>query len=116
MDLAELLLDSGKVNLYKWGAAPSYVATRYGAEKLGTVSPPPRISVLDEQERVERTSLRRGEWLVMVSDGIGQREALRCCMELGDSSPGELASSLIACGQLGGQDDATAAIIRLLPA
>lgn len=116
VDLAELLLDSGKANLYKWGAAPSYVATRYGAEKLGTVSPPPGISVLDEQERVERTSLRRGEWLVMVSDGIGQREALRCCMELGDSSPGELASSLIACGQLGGQDDATAAIIRLVPA
>lgn len=114
VDLAELLLDSGKVNLYKWGAAPSYLTTKYGAEKLGTASPPPGISVLDEQERVEHTSLRRGEWLVMVSDGVGEREALRCCMELGDSSPGELASSLLACGQLSGQDDATVAIVRLL--
>lgn len=116
VDLAELMLDVGKVNLYKWGAAPSYLTTRYGAEKLGTASPPPGISVLGEQERVEHTALRRGEWLVMVSDGIGEREALRCCMELGDSTPGELASSLLACGQLGGQDDATIAIIRLIPA
>ena len=116
VDLAELMLDVGKVNLYKWGAAPSYLTTKYGAEKLGTASPPPGISVLDEQERVEHTVLRRGEWLVMVSDGIGEREALRCCMELGDSTPGELAASLLACGQLGGQDDATIAVIRLLPA
>lgn len=116
VDLAELSLDSGKVRIYKWGAAPSYLTTRYGAERLGTVSPPPGLSVMDEQERVEHTSLRRGEWLVMVTDGIGQREALRCCTELGDSTPGELGASLMACGELAGQDDATAAIIRLVPA
>lgn len=116
VDLAELNLENGKVNVYKWGAAPSYLTTKFGAEKLGTVSPPPGISVLDEQERVEHASLRRGEWLVMVSDGIGQREALRCCTEMGDSSPGELGASLMACGELAGQDDATAAIIRLIPA
>ena len=114
VDLAEILLDSGKVTLYKWGAAPSFVATRYGAEQLGNISPPPGISVTDEQERVEQTSLRRGEWLVMVSDGIGSRDALRCCMEMGDRSPGELAAGILACGQLGGQDDATVVIVRLI--
>lgn len=116
VDLAELNLDSGKVNLYKWGASPSYIATKFGAERLGNVSPPPGISVLDAQEQVERAVLRRGEWLVMVSDGIGQREALRCCTELGDSSPGELAASLLSCARLDGQDDATVAVIRLLSA
>ena len=116
VDLAELNLDSGKVNLYKWGAAPSYMVSKFGAERLGTVSPPPGISILDTQEQVERAVLRRGEWLVMVSDGIGQREALRCCTELGDSSPGELAASLLSCARLDGQDDATIAVIRLLSA
>ena len=114
VDLAEILLDKGKVTLYKWGAAPSYIATRYGAEQLGSVSPPPGISVTDEQEQIEQAVLRKGEWLVMVSDGISQRDALRCCMELFDRSPGELAAGLLACGQLGSQDDATVAVVRLL--
>ena len=113
VDLAELMLDSGKVNLYKWGAAPSYITTKFGAEKIGVASPPPGLSVMEEQEWVEHASLHRGEWLVMVSDGVGEREAMRCCMELGDGSPGELAAGILACGQLDHQDDATVAIIRL---
>lgn len=112
VDLAEVLLDSGKVNLYKWGAAPSYLTTKFGAEKLGTAGPPPGLSIM-EQERVERVTLRRGEWLVMVSDGVGQREALRCCMENGDGSPGELAAGILAFGQMDRQDDATVVILRL---
>ena len=89
------------------------MATKYGADQLGSISPPPGISVTDEQEKKEQTSLRRGEWLIMVSDGIGPRDALRCCMEMGDRSPGELAAGILACGQLGGQDDATVVIVRL---
>jgi hypothetical protein len=69
-----------------------------------------------EQERVERVTLRRGEWLVMVSDGVGEQEALRCCMENGDGSPGELASGILSYGQLGRQDDATVVILRLAQA
>lgn len=113
VDLAEIRLDSGKVTLYKWGAAPSYVASKYGAERLGTASPPPGLSVTDEQEQTEHTSLRRGEWLIMVSDGIGEREALRCCMEIGDRTPGELAAGMLSYTQIGSQDDATVVIIRL---
>ena len=115
VDLAEVMLDSGKVNLYKWGAAPSYLTTKYGAEKIGMTTPPPGLSVL-EQERVERVSLRRGEWLVMVSDGVGQREALRCCMENGDCSPRELATGIINSRPIGTkEDDATVVVLRLSP-
>ena len=115
VDLAEVMLDSGKVSLYKWGAAPSYLTTKYGAERIGAVSPPPGLSVL-EQERVEKISLRRGEWLVMVSDGVGQREALRCCMENGDCSPAELATGILNSRQTAEKDDdATVVILRLSP-
>lgn len=112
-DLAELMLDSGKVNLYKWGACPSYVSGKLGAERLGAVSPPPGISVTQEQEQVEHTDLRRGQWLVMVSDGVESRWALRCCMERGERSAGELASGILAGGQPGKQDDATVVIVKL---
>ena len=112
-DLAELMLDSGKVNLYKWGACPSYVSGKLGAERLGAVSPPPGISVTQEQEQVEHTDLRRGQWLVMVSDGVESRGALRCCMERGERSAGELASGILAGGQPGKQDDATVVIVKL---
>lgn len=99
--------------LYKWGAAPSYVVSRLGAEKIGTAGPPPGLSVTDCQEMTERLSLRRGEMLVMVSDGVGEEEALRCCLDNSDRSPGELATQLLTRGQLGGEDDATVVIIRL---
>lgn len=118
VDLAELHLDTGKAVLYKWGAAPSYLVNKLGAEKIGTAGAPPGLSVTDDQEMTERLSLRRGETLVLVSDGIGEEEALRCCMESADLTPGELASKILACGQLGGQDDATVVTLRLnsLPA
>ena len=113
VDLAEVMLDTGKVKLYKWGAAPSYVIGKLGTEKLGTTTPPPGIFVTCEQEQVEQTSLRRGERLVMVSDGVGQRETLQCCMDMAGCSPGELAAAILTCGQMGGQDDATVVILKL---
>ena len=44
--LAELELDSGTVTLYKWGAAPSYLVTRLGVDKVGKNSPPPAEKTL----------------------------------------------------------------------
>ena len=113
IDLAEVQLDTGKVTLYKWGAAPSYLVSGLGAEKVGSATPPPGLSVTDYRETVERVSLRRGEWLVMVSDGIGEQEALRCCRSAAGRTPEELAMEILACGQLGGEDDATIALLRL---
>ena len=116
MDLAEIQLDCGKVALYKWGAVPSYLISAVGAEKIGTASPPPGLSVTDYQERIERLSLRKGQLLVMVSDGVGEGEALRCCADGAGKTPGEVAVAILTAAQAGGQDDATVVTISLEPA
>ena len=87
--------------------------SRVGTEKLGTAGPPPGLSVTDRQEQSQRLSLRRGELLVLVSDGVEEETALRCCMDAGDSTPGELATRLLTCAQLSGQDDATVVTVTL---
>lgn len=115
VDLLELQLDTGRAVIYKWGAAPSYLVNSLGAEKIGTAGPPPGLSVTDYRETAERLSLRRGETLVLVSDGVGEEEALHCCLKMTGQSPGELAAALLACGQLGGEDDATVVMVRLDP-
>ena len=116
MDLAEIQLRSGKVTLYKWGAVPSYLIGTVGAEKLGTATPPPGLSVTDYRERTEKLSLRRGQLLVMVSDGIGEAEAYRCCAESVGKTPAEVAVRLLAVSEASGQDDATVVTISLEPA
>lgn len=113
VDLAELELDTGKATLYKWGAAPSYLITSVGADRLGISCPPPGISVTDCREVVERVSLRHGELLAMVSDGFSQEEALRICRSMAGTPPGELGAALLAGNQLGCDDDATVVLIRL---
>ena len=113
LDLAKLDLDSGKAMVYKWGAAPSYRLHRTGAEKIGTVAPPPGLSVTEARETVERLSLRRGESLVLLSDGVGGEDALRGFV----TTPGEplerLAERILECGNPAGTDDATVAVVRL---
>ena len=113
VDLAELQLDSGEAALYKWGAAPSYLVSKTGAERIGTAGPPPGLSVTDCQESCYRLSLRRGQTLFMVSDGVGEEEALRCCIGGADLPPGELAARLLTGSQLSGEDDATVVTVRL---
>ena len=115
VDLTEIQLDTGKAVIYKWGAAPSYLVTKLGAEKIGTAGPPPGLSVTDYRETTERLSLRRGETLVLVSDGIGEEEAMRCCMKHAGQLPGELTTALMACTQQSGEDDATVVTVRLNP-
>lgn len=115
IDLAEIQLNCGKVNLYKWGAVPSYLMTAMGVEKIGAACPPPGLSVTDYQERTERLTLRRGQFLVMVSDGVAEADAMKCCADGVGKTPGEIAVSLITAGEAGGQDDTTVAIISLEP-
>ena len=115
MDLAELQLDTGRVNLYKWGAPPSWLVTDMAVERLGVPGPPPGISVTEYQESVEQFSLRRGELLVLVSDGIEPEQAMACCRTMAASSREELARGLMACGQLGSGDDATVVLVHLEP-
>lgn len=115
IDLTEIQLDCGKVTLYKWGAVPSYLISSVGAEKIGTASPPPGLSVTDYQERTDRLTLRRGQLLVMVSDGVGESDALRCCTEGVGKTSEEIAVSLISSSEAGGQDDTTVVVISLEP-
>ena len=116
IDLAEIQLDSGKVTLYKWGAVPSYLISAVGSEKIGTASPPPGLSVTDYRESTERVSLRRGQLLIMVSDGIGEKEAQRCCADGVGKTPAEVAVALLATSQASGEDDATVVTVSLEPA
>ena len=113
IDLAELHLDSGKVTLYKWGAAPSYVICRGESVKVGTAAPPPGLSVTDGRETVERLSLKRGETLVLLSDGAGGEEALRRAWDAAALSCPELAERLLDYSCEDGCDDATVAVVRL---
>lgn len=113
VDMLELQLDSGKATLYKWGAAPSYLVSAVGAEKIGTAGPPPGISVTDGEELTIPITLRRGQTVLLVSDGIPEEEALRCCAEHRTAQPEELADRLLSCAHMGGEDDATVIAVRL---
>lgn len=113
VELLEISLETGRATLYKWGAAPSYLLSSYGAEKIGTAGPPPGLSLKDSREATYQLSLRRGELLLLVSDGIGQEDALNCCLQNASATPGELARNILTFGQRGGEDDATVVTVSL---
>lgn len=113
VDLAEIMLDTGKVTLYKWGAAPSYLMGSLSAERIGTPTPPPGISVTEQQEQTMKVSMRRGEMLVMVSDGVEQEDAFRCCREGIGQPIAQLGTELLTQSRMTGDDDATAIIVYL---
>lgn len=113
VDLAELCLDTGRAAVYKWGAAPSYLLHEHAAEKIGTAGSPPGLSVTEDRETVERLSLRRGEVLILVSDGVDGEGALRRLSRI--SPPGELAAKILEYGARGSEDDATVAAVCLFP-
>ena len=52
----------------------------------------------------------------MVSDGVPEEEALRCCLESGQDDPDVLAAKLLNRTAESGQDDATVVTVRLLSA
>ena len=115
IDLAEISLETGKTVVYKWGAAPSWLLLSTGVERIGTTGTPPGLSVTGVRETVDRLSLRRGETLVLLSDGVDGEEAMRISQQWQDPSPGEMASAILEAGRGDGADDATAAVVRLRP-
>lgn len=115
VDLLEVSMDSGKGQLYKWGAAPSYLLGRAGAIKIGTAGPPPGLSVTESRETVEGLSLRRGETLVLLSDGVDGEVIRRRLGEDSDLPAGELAAKVLSVGRGEGGDDASAIVVRLRP-
>ena len=115
VDLAEIRLDTGNTVLYKWGAMPSYLVSRLGTEKIGTVGPPPGLSVCEDRETADRLSLRRGETLLMLSDGVGGEDTLRCAADWWREPAGEVAAAVLETVDEMSCDDATAAVVRLRP-
>ena len=64
---------------------------------------------------VRKLSLRRGEVLIVVSDGV-DGEGIQHLSDLSpDLPPGELAAKLLESGRGRGEDDATVAVVRLHP-
>ena len=113
VDLAEIALDTGIVHMYKWGAAPSWVLTRRGAEKIGTATPPPGMGVESSRMSVAKLSLRRGEVLVLLSDGVEGEGVPQLSADTLEGPAGTLAAKILDWGRAETEDDATAAVIRL---
>ena len=116
VDLAEISMETGIVHIYKWGAAPSWVLHRRGTEKIGTATPPPGISMEKSCMAVEKLSLRRGEVLILVSDGVAETSVQALAEESPDGPLGILAVKILEQPLGDVEDDATAALIRLRPA
>lgn len=112
VDLAQISLSTGHANLYKWGAPESYLLHNGITEKIGTAGPPPGIGVEDAHMTVQRLSLRRGEVLILVSDGVDREKAFGSDLKR-DLPPGELAAKLLRRSGDGTEDDVTAAVLRL---
>ena len=111
VDLAEIRLDTGRVTVYKWGAAPSLLLSGSLVDKIGTAGPPPGLSQ-QARETVDRLSLGGGEVLILLSDGAGEDRLLRTEWTAPEPSPGVLAAAIVEHGAQDG-DDATVAVVRL---
>ncbi len=116
VDLLVADLSTGTGELYKWGAAPSYLMSGKTVKKIGTAAPPPGVSVQDgaRPER-QRLSLQRGEKLVLVSDGASGLKTEACLAALAAEEPQTIASEVVAQHAEDGEDDMSAVVLRLRP-
>ena len=118
VDLLELDLFTGEGELYKLGAAPTYVKRREGVQRLSGASLPAGLGE-GESLTPDRFSLRLtpGDCVLMVSDGVcggGEDGWVRERLAAFDgASPKELARELIAGSPGQATDDSTALVIRL---
>lgn len=116
VDLLRVNLTSGAGALYKWGAAPSYLKCGETVKKIGTVSPPPGLSVgSDHAAEQLKLSLKDGETLIMVSDGAFGEATEQRAAHFGGTGVRELATYLVAGLREHSEDDLTAAVLRLVP-
>ena len=113
VDLAQIRLDTGAAVLYKWGAAPSCLLRRGMPEKIGTAGPPPGIRGQDIRVKQERLSLRRGEILILLSDGVDGEGVRRRAVTEAAAPLGELAARLLETGAEETADDSSVAVVRL---
>ena len=110
VDLTEIFLDTGKVTLYKWGSPASYLVGGGTVEKLGAYTAPPGLMAAEKCQSRCSTTMRKGQTLLMVSDGLPEETVLDACKE--QISPSTLAQALLK--DAGEADDATVVTIRLV--
>ena len=114
VDLVQLELDTGKVSLYKWGAAPSWLVSGSHTEKLGQPGRIPGMAVGKATQGVCHVSLKKEQLLLLTSDGLDPERIQECCRQP-ELTPAGLARKILSwAGQDG--DDATVVTIQLLPA
>ena len=115
MDVLELSLVNGQGTLYKWGAAPSFLKSGKSVKKLGTAAPPPGLGVGSAYgAEIIRLSLWGGDMLILSSDGAVRDETADLIRSYDGDSVKELAASLVQLAEsAGGEDDMTAAVLRL---
>jgi hypothetical protein len=113
VDLARIRLDTGEASLYKWGASPSWVARGGMVEKIGTAGPPPGLDLSRGMEKAVRLSLKRGETLILASDGLDGEGIQSRAGTWQKAAAGELAAYLLEAGAEKSADDATVAVVRL---
>ena len=82
-------------------------------ERIGAAMPPPGLSVTEGREWTARLSLRGGETLILVSDGVDGEDVPRRVRMAPDAPPGAMAEKLLEWPPGKQEDDATAAVIRL---
>ncbi len=118
VDLLELDLFTGEGELYKLGAAPTYVKKKEGVQRLSGTSLPAGLGE-GEGPPLDRFSLRLvpGDCVLMVSDGVcgGEEDGwVREKLSAFDgASPKDLARELITTSPQQATDDSTALVIRL---
>ena len=114
IDLLRIDLCGGDAVLYKWGSAPSFWRNCDAVKKIGTASLPPGVGVGgDHAPEQYRLSLKRGEMLVLASDGaVGAETESTICSYCG-TSVHELAALLISDAPP--EDDVSAVVVSLKP-
>ncbi len=114
VDLLMVDLSTGTGELYKWGAAYSYLVSKKSVKKIGTATPPPGIGSDSRPDR-QRLSLQRGEKLVLVSDGAGGAATELLLASMTTAEPQRIASEVIAQHAADGEDDMSAVVLCLRP-
>ena len=114
VDLLMLDLSTGTGELFKWGAAPSYLVTRRSVKKIGTATPPPGLGSDSQPDRLW-LSLQKGEKLVLLSDGAYGPATELCLASMTDADPQKIASEVIAQHAADGEDDMSAVVLCLRP-
>ena len=113
VDLVQLELDTGKVSLYKWGAAPSWLLSGSRTEKLGQPGTIPGLEVGKHSQEVCHLSMKKEQLLLLTSDGLQPERIQECCRQ-SELTPAGLARKILSCAAQDG-DDATVVTIQLLP-